>query len=263
MSTAVLYETRIRHVRTSPLRHAFDNRSYWWFVDLDDLPRLPRLLRPLASFQARDHLGDAERSIRDNVDALCAEHGIDLTGGRVRMLANARVLGHVFNPLSVFWCHRADGSLACVLAEVHNTYGGRHTYLVQTDERGRAQVDKRFYVSPFNRSDDGYYTMRLPEPGEMLDIAVTLHREGQAPFVAAVQGRRRPASRGTLLRTWGRHPAETLLVALRIRVQGIRLWLRRLPVVARTPQDTLITTSAAHCPVARTSAQQSKTKDLP
>lgn len=251
MTSAALYETAVRHVRTTPLSHSFDNRSYWWFVDLDDLPTFSGLLRPLASFESRDHLGSADLSIRENVDRLCAEHGIDLEGGPVRMLCNARVLGHVFNPLSVFWCHRADGSLACVLAEVHNTYGGRHTYLVETDEHGRARVDKRFYVSPFNAPDDGYYTMRLPEPDERLDIAVTLHRPGQAPFVASVRGRRTPATRGNVLRTSLRHPAETLTVALRIRVQGVRLWLRRLPVVPRTEHDTLTTTSATRCPVDR------------
>jgi DUF1365 family protein len=256
VTTAALYETAVRHVRTTPLRHSFDNRSYWWLVDVDDLPSFSGLLRPLASFQARDHLGSPERTIRENVDALCAEHGIDLGGGAVTMLCNARVLGHVFNPLSVFWCHRADGSLACVLAEVHNTYGGRHTYLVETDERGWARVDKRFYVSPFNAPDDGYYTMSLPEPAERLDITVTLHRPDQAPFVASVKGRRTPATRGNVVRTSLRHPAETLLVALRIRVQGIRLWAKRLPVVPRTPSDSRTTSSSSRCP------RQTETKDV-
>ena len=80
------------------------------------------------------------------------------------MLAHARVLGYVFNPLTVFWCHRADGALACVVAEVHNTYRQRHAYLLRTDDRGRAQVPKRFYVSPFYPVDGGY-RMCLPEPG--------------------------------------------------------------------------------------------------
>lgn len=253
MTSAALYETSVRHVRTTPLAHAFDNKSYWWSVDLDDLPVLPRLLRPLARFEARDHLGSPDRSIRGNVDALCAEHGIDLTGGSVRMLANARVLGHVFNPLSVYWCHRADGSLACVLAEVHNTYKGRHTYLVETDERGRARVDKQFYVSPFNDATDGYYTMSLPEPGDDLDVVVTLHRQDHAPFVAAVRGVRKPATLANVVRTSLRHPAETLFVALRIRVQGVRLWLGKLPVVPRTPADSLVTT--AQCP-ARSASQK-------
>ena len=65
------------------------------------------------------------------------------------MLTNARVLGHVFNPLTVYWCHHPDGTLACVVAEVHNTYGERHCYLLRTDAAGRARTAKEFYVSPF------------------------------------------------------------------------------------------------------------------
>ncbi len=109
--SAAIYDTRIAHVRHTPLRNAFSYRSYAWLVDLDDLPRPPRSLRALAQFRAEDHLGEPDRTLRQNVDALLALHGVDLSGGRILMLANARVLGYVFNPLSVFWCHHADGSL--------------------------------------------------------------------------------------------------------------------------------------------------------
>ncbi len=90
------------------------------------------------------------------------------------MLASARVFGHVFNPLSLFWCHDAAGELRCVVAEVHNTYGERHCYLLETDDAGRASVPKAFYVSPFN-DVDGQYRMKLPEPG---DTARRLDRPG-------------------------------------------------------------------------------------
>ena len=76
------------------------------------LPRLPRALAPFARFEARDHLGDPQRTIRQNLDAWLAGRGIDLEGGRVLMLAHARVLGHVFNPITVYWCHTADGAPA-------------------------------------------------------------------------------------------------------------------------------------------------------
>ena len=100
-----LYATTIRHARTAPLRHDFAHRSYSWLVDLDDLPRLG-WLTPLAGFAARDHLGDAEAGLRENLDTFLSTHGVNLHGGRITMLANARVLGYVFNPISLFWCHR-------------------------------------------------------------------------------------------------------------------------------------------------------------
>ena len=118
--TAALYPCEITHVRARPVRRAFRYRSYLWLVDLDDLPQVPLALRPFARFRSRDHLGDPASSIRANVDACLARHGISLAGGRVLMLGHAAVLGYVFNPLTVFWCHRAAGTLAAVIAEVQH-----------------------------------------------------------------------------------------------------------------------------------------------
>ena len=103
---AAIYRTAIAHVRRTPLRNAFTYRSYSWYVDVDHLPQLPRLLRPLAGFRVEDHLGDPDGTLRGNVERYLATQGIKLDGGRITMLASARVFGHVFNPLSVFWCHR-------------------------------------------------------------------------------------------------------------------------------------------------------------
>ena len=236
---AALYECRITHTRLAPLRHAFTYRTYQWLVDLDHLPRLGPGLRLLAGFHGRDHLGDPDQPIRANLDRFLASQDIDLAGGRVLMLAHARVLGYVFNPLTVYWCHRADGTLACVVAEVHNTYGQRHAYLLHTDDRGRAEVPKEFYVSPFYPVDGGY-RMSLPEPGppgSPLALSVTLTRPGGASFVATVHGTGRPATARALLGAAARHPWSTAAVAARIRWQGIRLYLRGLPVAPRPPHQ--------------------------
>jgi len=233
-----LYECAIRHVRAAPLRNAFTYRTFEWLVDLDALPELPGWLRPLASFRAADHLGEPGLSIRENVDRYLAGHGIDLGGGAITMLAHARVLGYVFNPLTVYWCHNAAGALECVLAEVHNTYGQRHCYLMRTDARGRARVAKDFFVSPFYPVD-GSYQMSLPEPGERLSLTIALHRPGgEAPFVASVRGSRRPATTSELLRATARHPWSTAAVTARIHARGLRLYARGLSI-ARRP---------GHCP---------------
>jgi uncharacterized protein len=229
---AALYDVEIHHVRNTPLRNEFRYRSYQWLVDLDALPRLPVPLRPFARFDSRDHLGDPRRTLRENVDSYLAEHGIDLQGGQIRMLANARVLGYVFNPLSVFWCHGADGELRCVVAEVHNTYGQRHRYLLRTDGRGLAETGKQFYVSPFFEVA-GRYTMSLPEPAERLRLQITLHPRQGATFVASMTGRRRPTHGLRLARLLFGRPWTTVLVPLRIRWQGIKLYVRGLPIVPR------------------------------
>jgi predicted NAD/FAD-binding protein/DUF1365 family protein len=219
-----MYDVTIRHTRRRPFRRSFEHRAHTWLVDLDDLPDHGRL----GTFEARDHLGSPERSLRENVDAFLAERGVDLRGGTVLMAANARAFGYCFNPISVFWCFDRDRSVAGVIVEVHNTYGGRHASLVHPDEQGKATVDKALYVSPFHGTD-GWYDVRVPVPGDDLMVAVTLHTDDGATFSASLAGRRTDTS-----------PRRAAPAALRgaalIRAHGIALWLRRLPVQPR-PAD--------------------------
>jgi len=233
-ATPRLYATTVRHVRREPVRHDFTLRSYTWLVDLDALPELGRLTR-LASFEARDHLErDAPGSLRQKVDAFLATEDVDLQGGRIVMLAQARVGGYVFNPISLYWCHRTDGGLECVVVEVQNTYGDRHAYLVRTDEQGRARTDKALYVSPFN-DVDGHYDLVVPEPDERLRTSVVLQRQGRPPFVAVMSGRAHDLTTARLLRVSLTRPLEPLTVMAKIKAHGIVLWLHRLPVRPRPP----------------------------
>jgi predicted NAD/FAD-binding protein/DUF1365 family protein len=216
-----MYESRIRHTRRKPFTQSFEHHAQTWLVDLDRLPDHGLL----GTFEARDHVGSPDRTLRQNVDALLAEHGIDLTDGRVLMAANARAFGYCFNPISVFWCFDRTRELAGVVVEVHNTYGGRHAYLVHPDEHGRARVDKRLYVSPFHGTD-GWYDVHVPVPGDDLLVAVNLHTDDGATFSASLAGRRTATS-----------PRRAAPAALRgsalIRAHGVALWLRRLPVRSR------------------------------
>ncbi|WP_233644789.1 DUF1365 domain-containing protein [Streptomyces sp. BSE6.1] len=232
-----LYPCEIGHIRLDPIRYTLRHRTYMWHVDLDHLPELPLLLRPLAGFRPRDHFTGDAPSLRAGLERFLASRGIDLAGGRVLMLTHARVLGYVFNPLTLYWCHGPDGTPRCVVAEVHNTYGERHTYLLDPDEAGVAHVDKDFYVSPFFPVD-GAYRMRLPLPADRLDLTVRLDRPGARPFTATVRGTRREATPAALLRLALRHPLSTLAVSAGIRRHGIRLYLRGLPVQPRPSHRT-------------------------
>lgn len=217
----ILYTARLNHVRRRTLSRRFSHDVRLWLVDLSDVPR---------SFRAADHLGSPDRSIRDNLTAWLASHGIP-EPAQVQMLTAPRSLGYVFNPLTVFWCYASDGAPTCVVAEVHNTYGERHCYLLRPDERWQATADKEFYVSPF-LAVEGQYQMRLPPPGERLSLAITLHQDGAPAFAATLTGRRvGPATR---LRVLG-YTLSLLPHRVRFLIQrhGVALWLRRLPVVPR------------------------------
>jgi cyclopropane fatty-acyl-phospholipid synthase-like methyltransferase/DUF1365 family protein len=228
-----LYDVEVSHVRAAPVRHDVRRRSYLWFVDLDEISTrnvpAPRLL---AGFRASDHVGDPSRTLRENVVSLIAEHGFDIGAGRITMLTQARTFGYVFNPLTLFWCHDESGSVVCVVAEVHNTYGQRHAYVLSVDDAGRAEVDKQFYVSPFYPVD-GYYRMSVPEPTDNLAITITLHRPDDRLFTASLRGVRRRASRAAVLRTSLRYPLAPLVGRLDITRHGIALWRAGLHVQAR------------------------------
>ncbi|MER6196485.1 DUF1365 domain-containing protein [Streptomyces sp. NPDC001586] len=233
-----MYATEVRHVRLTPVRHGLRHRTYMWLVDVDDLPVLPRILRPLARFDARDHFAGDAPTLRAGLDAYLAGRGVDNADGHVLMLAHARVLGHVFNPLTLYWCHDRFGHLVCVVAEVHNTYGERHCYLLHPDGQGRDEVPKDFYVSPF-LGVEGTYRMRLPLPGDRLDLTIQLcHGDGSRPLTATVRGTHRPAGTRALLAAVLHNPWSTAGVSLGIRRHGIRLYLKGLPVRPRPTRPT-------------------------
>ncbi|HET6152768.1 MAG TPA: FAD-dependent oxidoreductase [Marmoricola sp.] len=224
-----IYRSTITHTRRAPLRNRFTNTSHLWLVDLDDLPDHG----PLGRFEARDHLGNPDLSIKANVEAFLAHEGIVVTGGRIVMAANARALGYCFNPISVYWCHDASGSLAGTLVEVHNTYGDRHAYLVHPDADGHALVGKEMYVSPFHGTD-GHYELTVPVPTDRLMISVRLvtapHDGPATTFDAVLRGE---AVTGSTRLAVYKAASAAILGALWIRMQGVRLWARKLPVQPR------------------------------
>ncbi|GAA1642059.1 DUF1365 domain-containing protein [Kribbella alba] len=220
---------RVTHARRMPVRHRFGHRTYQWLVDVDELPRFGAL----ASFSPSDHLGSADRSLRENVAAFAAAQGIPLApDDRVVMLANARGLGYVFDPLSVFWCLTSAGDVRCVVLEIHNTYGERHAQLARPDGDGRFSVGKDFYVSPFF-SVDGRYDVTLRLDPERVSVAIDLTQGDQRVFSAAFSGRPRPARALAVLGVALRTPAATYQVWALIRIHGVWLWLRRLPMIPR------------------------------
>ncbi len=237
--TPAVYPLRVTHLRRSPVHHYAEHRSYSWYVDVDDLPRLPRWLRPFARFEAVDHFdGTPGDTLRQRVDTFLARHDIRLPGGRVTALLMPRVLGRAFSPLSLFWCHDASGELRCVIAEVQNLDGERYAYLLPPDEDQPVMAAKQFHTSPFN-GIEGYYLVRAPRPAEALDVTVSLHRENQPALVATWRGSRRRATAGQVLRLQFTAPLAPQMAALSLRVQAIILRLRGVPVLPRTTAPQL------------------------
>jgi DUF1365 family protein len=244
-AAAALYFGDVMHARLKPMGHRFSYRVMSLLIDLDQLDAADRQTplfgvnrAALYSFRESDHGARDGSSLRAYAQARAAEHGIDLTGGRVELLCYPRLLGYTFNPLSAYFCHRADGVLALIIYEVRNTFGDIHSYVlpVQPDQHSAAGVrqeqDKLFYVSPFLEMPMRYY-FRVSPPGQNVKLRI-LETDAEGPMLAATfNGRRRTLSTAALLRSFFSLPMVTFKIMAAIHWEALRLWIKGARLVPR------------------------------
>ena len=150
-----------------------------------------------------------------------------------------RTFGYCFNPLSIYYCHASDGSLAALIYQVHNTFGGRHNYVIPArHERGEAHQNclKRFYVSPF-LAMDMRYDFRISGPDERITVCICVSASDAPVLNAVLSGERRVLTDVGLLRLAVTMPAITMKVIAAIHWEALKLWIKGLRLHAR-PQST-------------------------
>ena len=257
MSASAVYEGWVRHRRFEPVEHSFRYRLFLMYLDLDELPGTldpyplwsARRAAP-ACFRRDDFMGDRSHSLAE-----CARDEVERVNGQrpagpVRLLANLRYLGHVFNPVSFYYCFDPSGErVEAVVADVNNIpWGERHPYvLARGDRRGpvlSGELDKKLHVSPLMGMDQTY-AFRVGEPGPSLsvhiesrpvqrfsvpvgpkNVAPRLEADGGKQFDATLSLRRRELSRSLLARMLLQYPAMSLQVVAKIYAQSLRLKLR-------------------------------------
>lgn len=238
---SALYVGWVQHRRLRPRRHDLRVRGYHVLVDVDELDRLERDVRgfghrrrALTRFRDRDHFGPSDAPVRGKVERWLAAQGRTLPSGPLRVLTNLRVLGHVFNPVSWWFAHEPDGTLAMVIAEVNNTFGESHVYVLDDLERlasgaVRAEAVKAFHVSPFLPIAPLTYRFTVLPPAERVLVHMEV-ADGQGRVLDATQaGHRVPLTSASLLRTLLRHPVMPLVTVLLIHLHALRLWAKRVP----------------------------------
>ena len=234
---AHFYRGSVMHCRFQPFRHRFRYGVFSLCFDLDRLQEAVAKTRwfsinrfNLMSFNDRDHGARDGSSLRVWVESLQARHGLE-TGGRIRIHCFPRVLGYVFNPLTVYFCDAPNGPLQAILYEVRNTFGDKHVYFAPVGLGGEAsapllqQVAKGFHVSPF-LDIAGDYRFRVTEPDERLSILIKHSIEGQDILLATHVGTREAFNDHRILINLLRFPLMTFSVMAAIHWQALKLWIK-------------------------------------
>ena len=242
MTENALYSGSVMHRRVTPRPHRFRYRAFWLLVDLEqraNWPKKPTLLsfnRPnLFSLYDRDHGNGTDTPLRIQIDQLLLRNGLNISGGRVRLLCMPRILGFCFNPISVYFCNFSDGRPAALVYEVHNTFAERHSYVIPlsgVSNRYHHGCKKQFYVSPFLEMDLTY-AFSVVEPDERLAIAIRVNNSDATLLFASMAGQKRPLSDAELLKHFFLMPAMTLKVYFAIHWEALRLWTKGIRWRAR------------------------------
>ena len=244
--TPALYVGTVAHRRLRPKPHRLRYRTFCLLLDVDEIPALCRRLWLLShrrfnlfSIDERDHGDGSGASLRVWAECQLTAAGLDLKGGPIRLLAMPQVLGYGFNPISVWFCYRNDGSIAALLHEVHNTFGERHTYVIPVHvDPGNAAIvqncPKVLHVSPF-MAMDMRYEFRVRPPDERLSLVIQ-GSDADGPLLVAVQSaRRRELTDTALLRIFVQIPLLTLKVTAAIHWEAFRLWIKGVRPHAKPP----------------------------
>jgi DUF1365 family protein len=229
MVTSAVYNGTLVHVRRTPVRNVFRYPVSYFLLDLDELDELDARLRlfsynarNLVQLRDRDHFGGGR--LKEEIVMLAGDASIE----RVLVLTQARVLGYVFNPVSFCWCYRGDGSLACIVAELNNTFGERLPEVLHGPALSYEQR-KRLHVSPFFGLDQSY-EYAFSQPGD--EVWARIHvrdDDGGRPLTAVLHGRRHELTNASLTRTLVRYPLMPLQVTALIHWQALRLLVKRVP----------------------------------
>ncbi|RDS83899.1 DUF1365 domain-containing protein [Dyella monticola] len=243
---SAVYEGVVRHRRLAPHPHAFHYRIAQLYLDLDEIDRLfaARRLwsvnrRNVAEFRRSDYLGPLDAPLSEAVRRTVASATGEWPAGPIRMLTHLRYFGHIFNPVTFYYCYAADGStLVAIVAEITNTpWKERHAYVLLVDAAHRHgcafawAFSKTFHVSPFMPMERDY-AWRFTAPGETLHVHMDVLNEGQREFDAHLSLTRRPLDGTALATVLWRYPLMTMQVVGAIHWHALRLWLKHNPVYA-------------------------------
>lgn len=252
---SALLTGRVSHSRLYPKRHGFAYRVFLFRLDLDDVAALDARLWlfgtrwwKLVRFEPADFMGVAAggRPVAERLTALrravvgaLAAHGVAEPPARIEVVAHARIAGYAFNPVSFFCAWNAAGRLTGIVADVHNTFGERHAYVlpVRPDDAPGVWTEKKvFHVSPFFTLD-GSYRFECAFADDGLDVRIDLVDGGTPVFVSRLAATAAPLTDRGLAAALARFQSMTVRVIGAIHWEALRLWRKGLPYLPKPAYD--------------------------
>jgi DUF1365 family protein len=249
----------VRHRRLAPVAHAFAYPTCFLLLPMRALrrradPVLARNRRAPFGFRDADH-GDGRADSLAWLEQVLAREGIADVDGEVWLHCIPRMFGFAFKPVSFWYAHRADGTLAAIVVEVNNTFGERHCYLLAGDALAFGRTlgaRKVLHVSPFcpTRGEYAFRFMRTdldaPDAHGRTAVRVELHVDGALLLATSVSGKVEPLTAAAVRFALWTLPAMTAAIVARIHWQALRLWIKRLPFVGKpTPPAAEVTRGGA------------------
>ncbi len=239
--TSFIYNGTVIHKRFKPKIHFFKYRVFSLLVDLSELNNLGKKISffsynsfNLISFFDKDH-GDRDGSCLTNwVKKNLRENQINFDNIKIRLLCYPRILGYVFNPLSVFYVYDKNENLISILYEVKNTFGEQHTYIFKVENNNLLQhnCSKKFHVSPFIEMNCNYF-FRILKPSEKISVIIDQYQLNEKILYASQDGKRANFTSNELIKSYLKHPLMTFKIILAIHFEAFKLWAKGIRFIKK------------------------------
>ena len=236
-----IYNGTVIHKRFKPKIHFFKYKVFSLLIDLSELNNLDKKVGffsynkfNLISFFDKDH-GDRDGSSVINwVKKNLKENDVNCENIRIKLLCYPRILGYVFNPLSIFYVYDKNDKLISLLYEVKNTFGEQHTYIFKIKENNllKHNCEKKFHVSPFIEMNCSYF-FRTLKPADKISIIIDQYQLNEKILYASQDGKRTDFTTSELIKSYLKHPLMTFKVIAAIHFEAFKLWTKGIKFIQK------------------------------
>ena len=237
-----IYTGNVIHKRFKPKKHFFKYKVFSLFLDLSEIQLISKENLffsynkfNLISFFDKDHGDRDDSSLKDWIIKNLKQQDIETNNIKIKLLCYPRILGYVFNPLSIFFIYDKNSSLIAIFYEVKNTFGEQHTYFFKIEKKTKLvenECKKKFFVSPFMDLESNYY-FKIFYPEETLSIVIDQRDKEGKLLYASQDGKRSTLSSKNLLFSFLKHPLMTFKIISAIHYEALRLWIKGVKLVKK------------------------------